>query len=57
MTNYSIRINVQEDELREIMNDLQQAQEQIYRCYNRLQSLGVVTISKEKEPSAETDGR
>lgn len=57
MTNYSIRIEVPEGEVSEILAELQEAQEQIGRCYNRLQLLGVITVVKEKEPPAGADGQ
>lgn len=44
MNNYSIRIEVMDGEVREILKSLADAQEKIYKCYQRLQDIGVLTI-------------
>lgn len=54
MTNYDIRIAVQEGELKNIFDELNNAQEVIYDCYNRLRSLGMITITE--KPSVAADG-
>ncbi len=46
MQNYSIRISVPDGEVKRILDELTKAQETIYKCYNKLQELGVVTISE-----------
>lgn len=46
MNNYSIRIEVPEDKLKEILDRLTEAQETIYRCYEELNQLGVLTIAE-----------
>ncbi len=53
MNNYDIRIEIQEGEVKEILDKLNEAQETIYNCYNRLQEIGVLTL-KEK-PTVVTD--
>lgn len=42
-----IRIEVKGGELEKIFQELNEAQEKICECYNRLQDLGVLVISKE----------
>jgi len=44
MTNYLIRIEVQDGEVEKILKELTEAQEKIYDCYNRLRDMGVVTV-------------
>ncbi|WFR55390.1 hypothetical protein QA584_17465 [Anaerocolumna sp. AGMB13025] len=39
--NYYIRIEVPEGEVKNILDELAQAQNKIYECYNRLEDLGV----------------
>ncbi|MBQ7516382.1 MAG: hypothetical protein IJS96_08880 [Schwartzia sp.] len=41
-----IRIEVPEGEVKQILDELNKAQEKIYECYNRLEGLGVVTVIK-----------
>lgn len=53
MTNYSIRIEVEDGEIEQILKELNEAQETIFKCYNRLQTLGVLKIKK--SPSANDD--
>ena len=53
MNNYDIRIEIQEGEVKEILDKLNEAKETIYNCYNRLQEIGVLTL-KEK-PTVVTD--
>ncbi len=50
MNNYGIQIEVPNGKVKEILDELTTAQETIRRCYDELQSLGVVTI-KEKAAS------
>lgn len=48
-----IGIQIEEGELKDIFEELTKAQETIYKCYNRLQQLGVLTIKK--SPSGNDD--
>ena len=48
-----IRIEIGEEELKAIFEELDEAQEKIYECYEKLINLGVVTIRKRS--SEETD--
>lgn len=50
MNGYSIRIEIQEGQVKEILDRLNAAQETIYRCYQELQDLGVAVV-KEKAAS------
>lgn len=50
MNNYSIEIEVPEGKVKEILDRLTAAQETIYRCYNELESLGVMVV-REKTTS------
>lgn len=54
MTNYVLTIEIQDGAVQEILDELNEAQETIYRCYSRLMDLGVVTIRT--APPAKTDG-
>jgi hypothetical protein len=47
MQNYGIRIEVPEGEVKKILDELTLAQNKIYECYNRLESLGVVIIKEQ----------
>jgi len=44
---YDIRIEVQEGEVKKILDELSSAQEKIFECYNRLEILGVITIKEQ----------
>lgn len=46
MTNYSIRIEVEDGKVKEILDRIDKAQEEIYKCYSELQNLGVLTIKE-----------
>lgn len=46
MNGYFTRIEIDPDELKQIFKDLDEAQQTVERCYNRLIDLGVVTIKK-----------
>lgn len=41
---YSVRIEVKDGEVEEILKRLEEAQEEIFKCYNRLQDIGVLTV-------------
>lgn len=47
MTGGRIRIEIPEGKIKAIMDEMDQAQETIYRCYSELQNLGVVVISQD----------
>ena len=47
MKSYMIRIEVEQGEVESILKELEEAQEKIHQCYNRLISLGVVKIREE----------
>ncbi len=49
MYGYFIQLEIPEGELKEIMDELNKAQETIYKCYGRLQELGAVTIKKQAD--------
>lgn len=44
MKQYDIRIEVDPGEIKAILDEITQAQEKIYQCYNRLIEIGVATI-------------
>lgn len=46
VNNYSLRIEVPEGKVKEILNRLTEAQETIYLCYAELEQLGVLTITE-----------
>lgn len=46
MNRYSIRIEVPEGRVKEILDKLDAAQQTIYECYNELRSLGVLVIAE-----------
>jgi len=46
MRSYNIRIEIPDGRIKEIMDELTSAQEIIYRCYQELESLGVVTVTE-----------
>lgn len=52
MNNYSIRFEIPEGRVKELLGEMAQAQSVIRRCYRELESLGVVTVvPKEKAAS------
>ena len=53
MTNYVIKIEAKQGELKSILDELNEAQEKIYECYSRLQNIGVLTISEADETASE----
>lgn len=55
MGEYMAVISVPEGELDEIMEKLHEAQETIYQCYRRLESMGVLRVEK-KSPTGAADG-
>lgn len=50
-----IRLEVNGRELEKIFEELQEAQEKIYDCYNRLGKLGVLTITGATRQDAPAD--
>ena len=56
MAKYCMTVSVQEGKLDEIMTRLKNAQDEIYKCYNELEQLGVLEIKKPPEvPGGEKD--
>lgn len=54
MSSFYVRFEVKEEEVKEIFAELKEATEKIFKCYSRLDQLGIMTIRK--EPPAATDG-
>lgn len=54
MRDFDIRIEIKDGEVEEILKELNEAQETIFKCYNRLINLGVMTI-RQKPPAATDD--
>lgn len=50
MNNYSIRIEVEDGKVEEILDRLSKAQKEIYKCYTELESLGVLTLRETATP-------
>ncbi len=46
MTSHLVRIEIPEGEVKQILDELNEAQSKIYECYSRLQGLGVLTVVK-----------
>lgn len=46
MNNFTIRIDVEEGKVKEILDRLTKAQEEIWNCYNELRALGVINITE-----------
>lgn len=44
-----IRIEIPSGRIKEIMDELTAAQETIFRCYQELESLGVVTVTEKAD--------
>lgn len=55
MSDYLVRVSISKSELNEIMQELEQAKETIYKCYSRLDEMGFIVTGKKKPPAA-TDG-
>lgn len=53
MADYMISIEVGNGEREEILAELTDAQEKVYKGYNRLQSLGALIASKAKKATLE----
>lgn len=53
ITGYGIRIEVKNGEIEKIFEELNNAQEKIYDCYNKLQNLGVLVISGTEDNAPE----
>lgn len=50
MNNYSIRIEVEDGKVEEILDRLSKAQKEIYKCYTELENLGVLTLRETATP-------
>ena len=48
MTGYFIKIEVEDGQVKGILERLQKAQKEIYECYNELEEIGVLTITPKK---------
>jgi len=48
LNDYSIRIEVPEGKLKELLDRISDAQKVIYDCYSELEALGIVTIVPNK---------
>ena len=56
MAKYCVAVSVQEGKLDEIMTRLQNAQDEINKCYSELDQLGVLEIKRPPEaPGGEKD--
>ena len=49
MEKYCVVVSIQEGKLAEIMERLQAAQSEIYKCYGELEAMGVLEIKKPPE--------
>lgn len=49
MEKYCVVVSIQEGKLAEIMARLQAAQDEIYKCYDELEKMGVLEIKKPQE--------
>ena len=56
MAKYCVAVSIPEGKLDEIMTRLQNAQDDIYKCYSELEQLGVLEIKRPPEaPGGEKD--
>ena len=51
MNNYSLQIEVEEGKVKEILDRLTKAQEEIYECYREFVEIGVLVIKKVDDKS------
>lgn len=49
MAKYCVVVSIQEGKLDEIMTRLRAAQDEIYKCYDELEKMGVMEIKKPPE--------
>lgn len=49
MKGYYLKIEIEDGAVEKILERLQKAQEEIYKCYNDLQDLEILKIIQEKE--------
>jgi hypothetical protein len=54
LNNYALRIKVKDGEIEKIFAELNQAQETIRECYDKLFDLGVLEIENESEDAPKT---
>lgn len=52
---YNMKIEFSKKELNEIMEEMEQAQEKIFECWKRLESLGVAVVRESDSPKEEPD--
>ena len=56
MAKYCVAVSIPEGKLDEIMTRLQNAQDEVYKCYSELEQLGVQEIKRQPEaPGGEKD--
>lgn len=46
MDSYFMRIKIKDGEVEEVLNELEQAQKTIYECYEKLRTMGFLTVEK-----------
>lgn len=51
MNPYYLKVEIQDGELEQVMDDLEKARKMIEDCGNKLRALGVVTVEKEEAVS------
>lgn len=57
MKKFFVELSIEDSELAEVLHELEEARETIYRCYERLRDMDVVVLRGANEtPSAATDG-
>lgn len=49
MTRYRVEMEIPEGKIDEIMTRLENAQEEIYKCYDELQNMGVLKVVRDNE--------
>ena len=52
MDNYSIRVSISKSELNDIMQELEQAKKTIYKCFVRLEDMGLVVTDGEENAAS-----
>ena len=54
MNNYAIRLEIPEGRVKEVLDRLTKAQQEIVDCYDELRRLGVLTIREESKEDADS---
>lgn len=52
---YNMKIEFSKKELNEVMEEMERAQEKIFECWKRLESLGVAVVRESDSPKEEPD--